>query len=68
MNASDGKTVSDREAYAYSHADYVALLDGLKVAVEAEERLRWLLRGAELRIEVWRTGSANARAQDRATS
>ena len=38
MRESDGKAVVDREAYAYSHPDYIELLDGLRVAIEAEGR------------------------------
>jgi hypothetical protein len=68
MNESTAKTVSDRETYAYSHPEYQQLLDGLKAAVYQEERLKWLLRGAELRVDVWRSQNANARVQDRATT
>ena len=65
MNESDGKTVSDREQYAYSHEDYLALLGGLKAAVEIEEKLRWDMVAAQARIEIWRTQSANNRTQDK---
>lgn len=57
------KTVSEREAYAYSHGDYVAVLDGLRVAVEEEERLAMLITSAKLRIELFRTEQANQRAE-----
>jgi hypothetical protein len=67
MAQSNGKTVSDREAYAYAHEDYLALLGGIKAAVEVEEDLRWKLIAAQARVEIWRTQSANNRAQDRAT-
>lgn len=67
MGQSDGKTVADREAFAYSHPDYLEVIDGLEVSVVEEENLRWLLIAAQLRVEIWRTRSANARAQDRAT-
>ncbi len=67
MNESDATTVNAREQYAYSHADYVALLEGLKEAVMIEEKLRWDLIAAQARGEIWRTQSANDRRQDRAT-
>lgn len=67
MGQSTAKTIGEREAYAYSHEDYLALLGGLKAAVEVEEKLRWDLIAAQARIEIWRTASANNRAQDRAT-
>jgi hypothetical protein len=63
---SSAKTVQERESYAYSHEDYLALLGGLKAATEVEEKLRWDLIGAQARIEIWRTQSANNRATDRA--
>jgi hypothetical protein len=33
------KTGQEREAYAYAHPDYIALLDGLRVAVDKEKYL-----------------------------
>jgi hypothetical protein len=67
MNQSDAKTVADREAYAYAHPEYVQLVDGLRDAVAVEEKIKWLLIAAQARVEIWRTRSANARAQDRST-
>jgi hypothetical protein len=61
-----GKTVSEREAAAYAHPDYLALLDGLKAAVEMEESLRWQMVAAEARIEVWRSQEASNRMVDKA--
>lgn len=57
------KTGQEREAYAYSHKDYIELLEGLKVAVEEEERLKLMVESARLRVEVWRTENANARVE-----
>ena len=56
-----GGTVADKEAFAYSHPDYLALLDGYRVAVEEDERMRWMMEAAALRVEIWRTQSANNR-------
>jgi hypothetical protein len=67
MGQSTAKTSAEREQYAYSHEDYLALLGGLKAAIEVEETLRWHLVAAQARVEIWRTASANNRAQDRAT-
>lgn len=55
------KTGQEREAYAYSHPEYIELLEGLKVAVEEEERLKHMILAAKLRVEVWRTEEANNR-------
>lgn len=68
MAQSDAKTVADREAYAYSHPEYLELLAGYKVAVEADEKFRWLMTAADAKIEIFRTMQANARAQGKAVS
>jgi hypothetical protein len=68
MAQSTAKSAVEREQYAYAHEDYLALLGGLKAAVEAEEKLRWDLIAAQARVEIWRTQSANNRSQDRATT
>lgn len=67
MNACPEKAVAAREQYAYSHPEYIALLEGLREAVRVEEALRWRLTAAQLRVEVWRTQEASARAEGRAT-
>jgi len=61
MLQSDEKTQAGKEAYAYAHDEYIALLDGLKVAIEAEETVKWQMIAAQARIEVWRTQQANNR-------
>lgn len=65
MGQSTAKSAVEREQYAYAHEDYLALLGGLKAAVEVEERLRWDMVAAQARIEIWRTQSANNRQQDK---
>ena len=67
MNECTDKAVTAREQYAYAHPDYIALLEGLREAVKVEEALRWRLTAAQLRVEVWRTQEATARAEGRAT-
>ena len=62
-----GKTVTDRENQAYSHPDYLAVLEGLKAAVEKAEGLRWMLVAAQARIDVWRSQEASNRGLDRIT-
>ena len=54
-------TVQEREAHAYSHKDYLEILQGLREAVEVEEKLRWQMTAAQTKIEIWRTQSANDR-------
>lgn len=67
MNKSDAKSAVEREQYAYSHPEYCELLEGLKAAVEVEERLKWELTAAQIRTEVWRSQEASNRGMDRAT-
>jgi len=61
------KAVNAREQYAYSHPEYISLLEGLKAAVEVEESLRWSQIAAQLRVEVWRSEQASNRNIERAT-
>ena len=67
MGQSSAEAANAREQYAYSHQEYIDLLDGLKQAVEIEEKLRWDLIAAQARVEIWRTESANARNEIKAT-
>ena len=57
------KTGQERESYAYSHEEYLTLLDGLKVATEESERLRIMVKTAEMQIDVWRSQNARAVAE-----
>jgi hypothetical protein len=59
------KTAVAREQYAYAHPEYQALLDGLRLAIEGEETLKWKLTAAQLSIEIWRSREASNRNQDR---
>ena len=60
QQAKDG-TVQEKESFAYAHPDYKSILDGLKVAVEEEEKIRWQMTAAQAKIEIWRTQQANSR-------
>lgn len=57
-----------QEREAYAHADYLQVLAALRVAVEAEESLRWKMIAAQARVEVWRSQEASNRAIDRAAT
>ena len=60
-------TISRAEQYALAHPEYKVVLDGLKVAVEQEEHLKWWLISAQARVDVWRTEEASNRNIDRNT-
>jgi hypothetical protein len=67
MNGSLESAVNAQERDAYSHPQYITLLEGLKAAVETEEEVRWALVAAQARIEVWRSQEASSRNEMRAT-
>jgi hypothetical protein len=67
MIESDAKTESAKESYAYAHEEYIEHLKALAVAVQESERLRWLMVGAEAKIEVWRSLEASARLEMKST-
>ena len=67
MMESTATSIAAKEMEAYATDDYIALLDGLKEAVETEEKLRWQLIAAQARIEIWRSQEATNRTIDRAT-
>ena len=60
-------TMAEKEADAYANPQYIAVLDGLREAVEEAERLRWMLVAAQSRIDIWRSQEASNRGIDRAT-
>jgi hypothetical protein len=61
------EVLGKQETYAYAHADYIQILEGIREAVEREERFRWLMTAAQARIEVWRTEQYSARIEQKAT-
>ena len=58
-----GKTVADKENWVSMQPEVTKTIEGIAVAIENEERLRWELKVAELHIEVWRTEQANRRLE-----
>ena len=67
FSAAIGNTIADKDNYAYSHPEYLAVLDGLREAVEEAERLRWMLVAAQSRIDIWRSQEASNRNMDKNT-
>ena len=58
-----GEPVNAREVYAYAHHDYTRHLEALQIAIQQEEEYRWKLVAAQALVEVWRSLSANQRAE-----
>ena len=61
------EVLGKQETFAYAHPDYIQILEGIRQAVETEEKYRWLLSAAQARIEVWRTQQYSMRAEVKAT-
>lgn len=57
------KPLGAQEREAYSDERYIAHLDAIREAVEADERMRWLYVSAQAKIEAWRSFQANYRIQ-----
>jgi len=56
------------EDAAMAHPEYLALLEGYKVAVENDARHSFKREAAQALIEAWRTRCASARAEGKAYS
>ena len=67
MSQAGTEVLGKQEVYAYAHEDYVGILEGIRQAVEKEEKYRWLMTAAQARIEVWRTEQYSARMEMKAT-
>lgn len=52
-----------QERYAYSHPQYVELLDGLKVAIEKAVRYRHQFTVMQMEHESWRSKNARNRVE-----
>ena len=55
----DSAVAQEREAYA--HYEYQELLQGLQVAIEKEETLKWKLIAAQMKSDIWRSEQASER-------
>jgi hypothetical protein len=61
------ETMAAQERDAYANEEYQELLEGLKEAVEIEEKLRWQMLAAQIKVDIWRTEQANNRLIDKGT-
>ena len=68
MLASEASSAVMKEAEALSSPEYMKNLQGAKVAQERAITFKWQLEAAKLKVEVWRSESANNRAMDRAAA
>lgn len=68
MKRSMETAVNAQEREAYSHPEYIQLLEGLREAVEQEEKLRWEMVAAQARVEVYRSQEATKRVEYKVTT
>lgn len=59
--------VNGQEREAYANKEYKELITALSAGVEVEEKLKWQMLGAQLRVDIWRTEQANNRLIERST-
>lgn len=57
-----GMSAAAADQYAKAHPEYVALLNGYKVAVERDAYFAFKREAAQALIEAWRTQCSNQRA------
>jgi len=57
------KTQQERESYAYSHDEYIEVLEGIKDSQEVAEKLRLMVKAAELQIDIWKTNQMKIMAE-----
>lgn len=67
MKRSNESAIGAQEREAYAHPEMLELIRGLQAAVEIEEKLKWDITAAELRVEIWRTEQANNRQEFKVT-
>ena len=60
-----GDPVNAQERYAYAHHDYTRHLEAMQISIQQEEEYRWKLVAAQALVEVWRSLSANQRAESK---
>lgn len=57
------KSAISQEREAYANKEYIEFLNALAAAVEKEEKIRWLMKSAELKIDVWRSLESTRRIE-----
>lgn len=63
MNASDSSSLGQKEADALCTPAYLEQLNGLRVAVEEEERYKWLMTAAQAKLEIWKVTQYSLRQE-----
>ena len=64
INTQKDGTILEKESYAYSHPEYIQILEAIRIAEEEEIKLLWMMKAAEMKTDIFRTQSANNRRID----
>jgi len=64
MNEVDGAE-HIRASHAYSHVEYLVLLENYRDAIKKEEYLKWMMIAAQTKCDIWRSQNASARLIDK---
>ena len=67
MSHAGTEVLGKQETFAYAHPLYIGVIEGIREAVELEEKYRWLMTAAQARISVWQTEQYSARMELKAT-
>lgn len=67
MRSSLESVIGKQESFAYSHPDYIEILEGIRAAVEVEEEIRWRMVAAQAKAEIWRSQEASKRIEYKVT-
>jgi hypothetical protein len=67
MSQAGTEVLGKQETYAYAHPDYIAILEGIRQAVQQEETYRWMMTAAQAKVSYWQTTQFNARMEAKAT-
>jgi hypothetical protein len=62
MQAVSTLPLQAQEREAYAHPDYLQHLEALRIAIEADEKMRWLQAAAEAKVSAWQTQQRSLRA------
>ena len=60
----DTKELIARDYDDFSITTQATKTEGLKEAVECEEKIKWMLTAAQLKVEIWRSLEATNRSVD----
>ena len=54
-------SIAAQERYAYSHSEYIKHLEAIQIAVAEHEKLRFMMKAAEVKVMVWQCQESTRR-------